>query len=169
MTASVFSALSESPFRQLAPVPRNQESEASRCGHARAAYPHVTSQMRAVLSSETVTTRPPSGLKPAPQTGPVWPFQRRTREPFESRQSSTPARLDSVPGRPSRAMYGCTPPMPRLTQAGICRLVIHPIRATLPSSLLAKSCTMTRFGSCVYRKPKPGRSGDGAHPGWETM
>src|SRR6516162_7628337 len=39
--------------------------------------PLSASQMRAVLSSDAVSTRLPSGLKPALCTGPVWPLSRR--------------------------------------------------------------------------------------------
>jgi hypothetical protein len=60
---------------------------------------HVTSQMRAVPSSDAVTTRLPSGLKPALCTVPVWPLSRARSLPLSASQMRAVRSEDAVTTR----------------------------------------------------------------------
>src|SRR5262249_13596068 len=119
----------------------------------------AATQMRAVLSSDAVTMRAPSGLKAADRTGPSWP--RRTAISFAAAASQIRAVLshDAVTMRdPSglKAAEYTGPSWPRRT--AIC---------------LAVAATQMRAGlssDAVAMRAPPGREGGGARGlSWPPM
>src|SRR5262249_59535211 len=101
----------------------------SRKASPRTSVTHVTSQIRAVASSDAVTTRLPSPLNAALSTESSWPFRTAISLPLSASQMRAVLSLDAVTTRLHLRSEEHTSELQSLTNL-VCRLLLEKKKTT---------------------------------------